>query len=272
MRIKKLYSLSLIGIILFLSACDTKIISCPSDNIEDCFNPKTNKWDQYSFFTDSSEDQYNNRYLPCYGKIDEMKNNIIGAWYYEWDNMEERITYFLDNGIYMMYSDNLVNAFDAYPYRFGFYYFADCDLVLSQKRFIHDTGEFRVEKQHIDIEQDSFTLYTEEENTKESPTMRRVEFELEPMLNGAWIPDDQSDKTLTFDFNQNEGVLLTNTGQREDVFTVRQLNRNVIYLGTQLLTEMGIYKFELDGDHLHLFPLFREQPNEDFISLTKVTN
>lgn len=270
MHIKTFIQLFLIGNILILSACNTKLISCPSDNNGNNGNSTSNKWNQNSFYTDSSEDQYNNQYLSCYGKIDEMKNNILGAWYYEWDEVEERITYFFDNGIYMIYSNNLITAFNAYPYRFGFYYFVDCDLVLSLKRFIHDTGEFKIEKQHIDIEKDSFTLYTDEKSTKEHPTMRRVEFELEPQLNGTWIVEGQPDKKITLDFNQNEGILSKDEKQSEAVFTIRQLNSDIIYLGTQFITELGIYRFEFDGDNLHLFPLFREHPNEDYITLTRV--
>lgn len=84
-------------------------------------------------------------------------------------------------------------------------------------------------------------------------------------LNGEWtLPRTNQD--FTIDINKNELIL---SGRIPETISIQQLSEDVIVINSSFISEIDLYRYELDQDHLLLYPLYRDNPEKGYITVIR---
>ncbi|MCH1942470.1 hypothetical protein [Holdemania massiliensis] len=211
-------------------------------------------------------DKYSNQWISDEYTIDKCQfdsSNIIGAWIEKDGVSSEMYTqYFLDNGIWVMYGKNLLSEANSYfyPYRLGNYFFSNCELIKVKQRSL-----YYAEPVYITSFSSINKLSDTELVINETVKYTRIIPTINDKLNGQWtIPE----KNLEFVIDMNENELIIQ-GENYDIISIQQLSDDVIYIKSSLFSEVGLYRFEFYQDWLYLYPLYRDNPDEGFIKLSR---
>ena len=68
------------------------------------------------------------------------------------------------------------------------------------------------------------------------------------------------------DINNNELIL---SGRIPESISIQQLSEDVIVINSSFISEIGLYRYELDQDHLLLYPLYRDNPEKGYITVIR---
>lgn len=237
--------LKLFVVLITLSACTTQSEQAVYSVLLD---ENSNKWTSDEF--DLNKCQFES-------------NNITGAWIIEDGVARGMYTqYFLDNGIWVMYGKDLLSEANSYfyPFRLGNYFFSNCELILIRQRSL-----YRNEPVYITSFSSINKLSDTELVINETVKYTRIIPTINDKLNGQWtIPE----KNLEFVIDMNENELIIQ-GENYDIISIQQLSDDVIYIKSSLFSEVGLYRFEFYQDWLYLYPLYRDNPDEGFIKLSR---